>query len=63
MAARYITMKDMIASFEQYLRREKYQVISIINNFTVFEKSQEAAVQARTAQNNLELTSKRGLCV
>ena len=35
MAARYITMKDMIASFEQYLKREKYQAISIINNFSV----------------------------
>ena len=62
MAARYITTKDD-CQFEQYLKRVKYQVISIINNFTVFEKSQEAAVQARTAQNNLEPTSKRGLYV
>ena len=43
----------MIASFERYLRRKTKYHASIISDFSISEKSHDAAVQARTAQTQL----------
>ena len=42
----------MIASFELYLKRKK-SITLVISDFSISEKSQDAAVQARTAQTQL----------
>ena len=53
------SLPGMIASFERYLKREKYQT-SIINNFSIWEKSQDAAVQARKAQKQSKSNKQKG---
>ena len=49
----------MIASFVRYLKREKYQA-SIINNFSVWEESQDVAVQAKTPQKQRRSNKQKG---
>ena len=49
----------MIASFERYLKRKKKYHASIISDFSISEKSQDAAVQARTAQTQLRRGNKK----
>ena len=49
----------MIASFERYLKREKYQA-SIITNFSVWEKSQDVAVQAKTPPKQRRSNKQKG---
>ena len=49
----------MIASFERYLKRKKKYHASIISDFSISEKSQDAAVQNRTAQTQLRRGNKQ----
>ena len=52
-----ILLRGMIASFERYLKRKKS--ITLISDFSISEKSQDAAVQARTAQTQLRRGNKQ----
>ena len=53
------SLQGMIASFKRCLKREKYQA-SIINNFSIGEKSQDPVVQARKAQKQSKSNKQKG---